>query len=70
MRPNGRARWPAIRLAVRDLSCLQAPVWARAREAPGTGEGLLLQVARDTTIHNGAGAQMPGCGSGVSLTAR
>ena len=44
--PNGRARWPAIRLAVRDPSCPQAPVLARARRlrrwsgvAPAGGSG-------------------------------
>ena len=37
--PNGRAQGPAIRLAVRDPSCPQAPVLARARRLPALIRG-------------------------------
>ena len=42
-------RGTAIRLAVRDPSCPQAPVLARAWRLPVRVRGLLLQVAQDTT---------------------
>jgi hypothetical protein len=39
----------AIRSAVRDPGCPQAPVLAQDSAAPGAGEGFLLQVAQVTT---------------------
>ena len=51
---EGLARHRAIRSAVRDPSCPQAPVLPRARRPLGAGKGLLLRVARPTTTHTAA----------------
>ena len=56
----------AIRSAVRNPSCPQAPVFARDSTAPGTGKGLLLQVAQATTTHNGMNHPLSRTRTGVS----
>jgi hypothetical protein len=50
----------AIRSAVRDPSCPQAPVWPRAGGS-GSGEGLLPRVAQATTTPTGTNSGFRGC---------
>jgi hypothetical protein len=57
IRANGGLKGTAIRLAVRDPSCLQAPV-LRELGGCGTGEELLLPVAQVTTTNTGIQRRM------------
>ena len=57
----------AIRLAVRDPSCPQAPVLPGARRHPAHGEGLLLRVAQATTTHTGTNSDFRGTGPACRL---